>query len=603
VGRLLYNVLADNVLVMPNAFVAMPIKEAGSQDFLHFKALYDDVIRPALAAAGYQSIRADEVQKTGAVTSDIVRRLAEVDLVLADLSDLNPNVFYELGIRHALRGSGTIMMLDQARTHGLPFDVMPYRAILYTSDLPGIAKLRAELQTLAASLAVRSVEHRDSPVHDAVSVLPVDVPSSAAGKVDRAISDELAALRARVRDYENRFGLTPADGQPGRSSPLEIVMEALGKAERGELTTDLIKQAEAAVRDRDTRTFLERVRKLLAQTGFGLSSATDYSRLAQGARTLGITEVANAIFEAGVEARPHDETLRAMHLGELAHSLDPQARERARAELLTACGLTFSTEGDVEISDEFDERRRSRVGVMLDAYHADRLHDEALRITSCLVDHFPDCSALVRNHARALREVGAPPAEIVTWYRRAILCPDADDTSAAWFGTYMFNMQRYVDAMEAYLLALRLDPDDIRAFSDLLHSAANARRRHLIGDPSQRRLLPSGIDTTFFESALLGAFSCPVVTQREHDELLKHAQSAEIAPATIDAALAQLKGSKPSVGFKERYDFACRYYDVCRSSLTQQDERDHVKGHDNQTDDQSRRLLANEVSGRVTEQA
>lgn len=553
---------------MLKAFVAMPIKEIGSPEFLHFRALYDDVIQPSLQAAGYDSTRADDIQRTGAVTKDIIRRLAEADLVVADLSDLNPNVFYELGIRHALRGSGTIMMLDQARTRGLPFDIMPYRAILYTSDVPGIAKLRTDLRALASGVSSRSVEHRDSPVHDAVSVLPVDVLSSAAGSVDRAMSEELAALRGRLRDYEHRFGVSPADSNAGDSSPLDTVLEALGKAERGELLTDLVKHAEAAGRQHNTRMFLEHVHKVLAQQGVGLA-AGDYTRLAQGARGLGLVEVANAVYEAGVAAHPHNDGLRAMYLGELAHSPDPRARERARAELLTACGLALSADGDLEIPDQFQGRAVTRVGVMLDAYHADRLHGEALRITTSLVERLPAATAIVRNHARALKEVGAPQDEVTQWYRRAILCPDADNSSAQWFGNHMFNSQRYVDAVETYLLALTLDPEDATAFADLLHSGALARRRQLTGVRSQPREMPSELDAEFFGTTLLAAFSCSVVTQRDHDDLMKHAQLAEIAPEIIETAMSQQSGGAKVLSFQQRYEFARNYYEILRSPLTQ----------------------------------
>lgn len=555
---------------MPTAFVAMPIKEAGSPEYLHFRALYDDVIHPCLEAAGFVPVRADDIQETGAVTKDIIGRLAEADLVVADLTDLNPNVFYELGIRHALRGSGTIMMLDRARTRGLPFDVMPYRAILFESDVSGIAKLRSELKTLAAGVPRRSAEHRDSPVHDAVAVLPLNVLANAAGTIDRVVSDELTLLRDRVRDYEKRFGVIANDARGTRSSPLDVIIETLGKADRGELPTDLVREAEEASRQHNTRTFLENVRKVLAQPGSGLESANEYVRLAQGARILGLIEVTHAIYEAGVEARPHDESLRASYLSQLAHSPDARARERARAELLTASGLTVGTDGRIEIGAQLENRILNRIGVMLDAYHADHLHEEALRIPSALVEHHPASSAAVRYHARALKETGAPRDQVDDWYRRAVMCPDVDDTSAQWFGTQLFNTERYVDAMEAYLLAAKLDPDDTAAFVDLLHAGAYARRRHLTDTHTQPRTLPAEIDTEFFGGALLCGFACSSVTQRQYNELLKHAELAEVDGQMIERGILQLSERASAKGYRERFEFARKYYDMLRSALTQE---------------------------------
>jgi len=114
-----------------NAFVVMPIKKAGSPEYEHFRALFDEILKPTLEAAGFSTQRADDVQKTGAITKDIILRLAEADLVVADLTDLNPNVFYELGVRHALRGFGTVMILDELRTTDVPFDLSAYRVIKF----------------------------------------------------------------------------------------------------------------------------------------------------------------------------------------------------------------------------------------------------------------------------------------------------------------------------------------------------------------------------------------------------------------------------------------------------------------------------------------
>lgn len=556
---------------MLNAFVVMPIKEKGSPEFVHFRALYDDVIRPALQTAGYRPTRADDVQKTGAVTRDVIKRLAEAELVLADLSDLNPNVFYELGIRHALRGSGTIMMLDQARAQGLPFDVMPYRTILYASDVAGIAKLRSDLQALASAVSARPTDHRDSPVHDAVSTLPVDVLATAAGKADQAMAEQLAALRIRVREYEDRFGVSDAERPTEYASPLDTVLEALAKAERGELPTDLISQAEDAVRQHDSRTFLEHVRKLLAQPAVGLPTTNDYTRLAQGARALGLIEIAIAIYQAGTSVYPHDDSLRGSYLGELAHSQDPRARERARAELLAACGLARNNDAGVLIPEQLERRALTRIGIMLDAYHADHLYTEALHITTRLIERFPTSSVVARNHARALKNSGAPKDEAAGWYRRAVLCPDADDRSALWFGSHMFNDQRYVDAMEAYALAAMLDPDDAINFVDLLNAAALARRRQLIGGHSESpRPLPPALDTKFLDTVLLAGFSCPNITQRQQESLLRHARQADIATEAVERATAQLDGGPQALSFQQRYEFARDSYAALASRLTQE---------------------------------
>lgn len=88
----------------------MPIKREGTVEHTHFKAIYEQVIKPAVTTLGYDIVRGDEVAEAGAITRDIVLRLSRAELVIVDLADLNPNVFYELGVRHVLRGKGTIMI-------------------------------------------------------------------------------------------------------------------------------------------------------------------------------------------------------------------------------------------------------------------------------------------------------------------------------------------------------------------------------------------------------------------------------------------------------------------------------------------------------------
>lgn len=162
----------------------MPIRQEGTEEFQHFRALHDTVIAPALKELGYEVTRADDVASVGSIAGDVVRRLATADVVIADLSDLNPNVFYELGIRHALRGQGTIMIADITRTD-VPFDLRPYRVIEFTPDLRGIEKLRGSLVTFVRAIQGEVPDPaKDNPVHDYLPSLPNDIYSNVQGSIE-----------------------------------------------------------------------------------------------------------------------------------------------------------------------------------------------------------------------------------------------------------------------------------------------------------------------------------------------------------------------------------------------------------------------------------
>jgi hypothetical protein len=64
---------------------------------------YPSIVAPAAEACGYDTIRADQIAKPGIITSQVIQHLLDDPLVVADLTGWNPNVFYELAIRHAIR--------------------------------------------------------------------------------------------------------------------------------------------------------------------------------------------------------------------------------------------------------------------------------------------------------------------------------------------------------------------------------------------------------------------------------------------------------------------------------------------------------------------
>ena len=119
-----------------HAFVVMPY---GTKDQIDFNRVYGDLIRPALETAGFEVFRADEEMRAGDIRTDMFQELLLADLVVADLSIDNANVWYELGVRHALRARGVIGIM--CRRDYMPFDVYTDRALTYQikDNPPGAA--------------------------------------------------------------------------------------------------------------------------------------------------------------------------------------------------------------------------------------------------------------------------------------------------------------------------------------------------------------------------------------------------------------------------------------------------------------------------------
>lgn len=102
---------------------------------------YDLLIKEALLRADPELdvTRADDVAMPGTITSDILTRLMHSEIVVADLTYPNPNVFYELGLRHACR-TGTILIRDKTGP-ALPFDLSHQRYIEYENTPSGLKEL------------------------------------------------------------------------------------------------------------------------------------------------------------------------------------------------------------------------------------------------------------------------------------------------------------------------------------------------------------------------------------------------------------------------------------------------------------------------------
>jgi tetratricopeptide (TPR) repeat protein len=129
-----------------HAFVAMPF---GVKEGINFNKVYEEYIKPALEGAGFAVFRADEEQRAGSIHADMFQELLLADLVVVDLSIDNPNVWYELGVRHGLRSRGVIQV--QCQRDFMPFDVTGERTRRYhvKDGIPDPAFLAVDQKALA----------------------------------------------------------------------------------------------------------------------------------------------------------------------------------------------------------------------------------------------------------------------------------------------------------------------------------------------------------------------------------------------------------------------------------------------------------------------
>jgi hypothetical protein len=111
--------------------------------FHGFEELYTDVIVPVTEEFGLQPYRADEVYGPGNILADIVFGIQTAQIVIAEITPPNENVFYEVGYAHALQ-KPTILLAN--KTKSLPFDLTGYRCLFYENSIGGKRKIEEGLR-------------------------------------------------------------------------------------------------------------------------------------------------------------------------------------------------------------------------------------------------------------------------------------------------------------------------------------------------------------------------------------------------------------------------------------------------------------------------
>jgi len=186
---------------------------AGSEapDKINFDRLWEAALRPAIDKAGYEPVRANE--DVGAlIIQEMIERLAISDLVLADVSIPNGNVYYEVGIRHAAQKQGCIMT---AATWAKPlFDIDQMRQIRYPLPAEYISdETAAEIIKIVQS-AIPIMEKGDSPFYQVFPTYPT-YELSRASSFKKTV-EELSALQAEI------FAARSAKGDECRARALAL---------------------------------------------------------------------------------------------------------------------------------------------------------------------------------------------------------------------------------------------------------------------------------------------------------------------------------------------------------------------------------------------
>lgn len=189
--------VSERIAPESTCFVICPIGDENSDTRRRSEGLFRHIVQPAAAANALRAVRADKIARPGVITTQIIKHIIEDAVVVADLTDQNSNVFYELGLRHAF-GRPIVQILHVGQN--VPFDVGNVRTVFYDLSLEGAHKASAEIAD-----HIRSAMEPDFEVESPVSLVSrfAEVSRTSGPQIERLLQtvlEQVAGLDAAVSD-------------------------------------------------------------------------------------------------------------------------------------------------------------------------------------------------------------------------------------------------------------------------------------------------------------------------------------------------------------------------------------------------------------------
>lgn len=189
-----------NTGMTKKCFIAAPIGEASSPTRQRSDKVLRHIIKEPLARFGYEPVRADQIAEPGIITSQIIRHIVEDPLLIADLTDANPNVYYELAVRHAVK-KPYIQIMQKGEK--LPFDLLAVRTIQFDlGDPDAVDEARKQVDEQIKEVESNPGKLVESPVSIAVKL---EDKGGRDGVVLSAIATTLIEVRASIEKLDKRL--------------------------------------------------------------------------------------------------------------------------------------------------------------------------------------------------------------------------------------------------------------------------------------------------------------------------------------------------------------------------------------------------------------
>jgi len=185
-------------------FVICPIGSEESNERYWSDTVFNYIIHPITEKMGYVTTRADHLKEPGTITNQVVNRLIDADLVIADLSLRNLNVFYELAVRHVTKKPCIHMIKNGDK---IPFDIAGNRAIYFDIDIRNGENAKKELEEQISSISDGLIA-TDNPIGNALTINSLKSSGDSEQKSIAHIFEYLSDIRSEINSIKQQIDST-----------------------------------------------------------------------------------------------------------------------------------------------------------------------------------------------------------------------------------------------------------------------------------------------------------------------------------------------------------------------------------------------------------
>lgn len=447
-------------------FVIMPFGSSSPELKKKFDGVYKGIIVPAIQEAGYEPIREDISATPGSIPKSIVKKLAESQMVVADLTGINPNVFYELGIRHVLSKSGTVLIINKGET--IPFDNASHRVIQYTNELADLDDIHQQIVTAIVNRE-NNIENADNIVHDTFPQFPIDFISFFEQSAQDNKYNEL---------QKNLSELTKENKRLRNMLASRGIMDDVANVRIQRSVKEIIAEAKFALQ-KSGKEVLIHLRQFMANNEIdkfvdcledameaGYLSEDEYIQIQDLCKSSGYLPLELAVMERAMDLFPNSNTV-IRTLSDVYTRMPLQETKFKGVQIIENLLGIKEVNGNYTLTTTNTNVDKYNLAALFNAYGRLDLYKRTISICeSYEILDLPLLPLIIRNKADAYGELKQIDKAREAY--KALLEMDYyDDTNHAFYAGFLADIGEYVSAYHEREIAAILDLNDPNRFNNL----------------------------------------------------------------------------------------------------------------------------------------